>query len=120
MERIIYDDISSKQNVKTTDTKTLREKVMIANQIQTERYKDLNIDYNSQLTPKLIEKYCKLDKNSVSLMEAAFSRWNMSARQYHRILKVSRTIADLDESESITEQHILEALNYRLPEKFFG
>mgnify|MGYP003315401762 CR=1 FL=1 len=119
MERIIYEDIATHKNIKTTDTKTLREKVMVANKIQEERYKKLSIDYNSQLTPKLIEKFCGLDNNSKSLMEAAFSRWNMSARQYHRILKVSRTIADLDESENIKEGHLLEALNYRIPEKYF-
>lgn len=120
MERLLYDEISSKNSVHSTDTKALREKVLVANKIQMERYAGIDISYNSQLTPRLIEKYCVLGNDCKSLLEAAFSRWNMSARQYHRILKVSRTIADLDEKESIDETHILEALNYRMPEKYFN
>ena len=87
--------------------------------MQKERYKNLKTDYNSQLTPLQIRKYCALDGSCEALMREAFRTWSLSARVYHRILRVARTIADTDCAENIREEHILEALSYRLPEKYF-
>lgn len=92
-----------------------------ARKIQAERYKNYNIFSNSELTPKLINKYCKLDNQSKTLMENAFSKLNLSARAYTRILKLARTIADLDSSENIMPNHIAEAIQYRsLDRKYWG
>ena len=119
MERLIYEDITS-NSISHTDTKTLREGVIKAIEIQKERYKNLSINYNSQLTPKLIKDFCLLKPSAEQLMEAAFAKWNMSARSYHRVLRVARTIADLRASLAIEEEDVLEALSYRVPEKYFN
>ena len=91
----------------------IRERVMKARTIQTERFNDNNIHYNAQMGVKLIRKHCKLDQASVDLLKTAMERLNLSARAYDRILKVSRTIADLDGQEQIQSQHIAEAIQYR-------
>ena len=65
------------------------------------------------MTPKLIAKYAILDETSLSILKTAMSRLNLSARAYDRILKVARTIADLDNCENIQSQHIAEAIGYR-------
>ncbi len=119
MERIVYQDISVEYTGECMDTETLRKKVISAAQIQRARYTKRGITSNSQLTPQLIKKYCYLDESGRSIMEAAFSKWHMSARSYHRTLRLSRTVADLDGSEEIKDFHILEALSYRMPDKYF-
>lgn len=98
----------------------IRGRVYKAHQIQAERYKNLNIRYNSELTPKTIKKFCRLEAREQALLEKAFAKMNLSARAYHRILKVARTIADLDGSEKITARHLSEAICYRsLEEKYW-
>jgi len=109
------------QQDKQETSETIRRRVSIARQIQLDRYRDQNIYFNSQLTPKTIKKYCRLDTKEQSLLEEAFNKMNLSARAYHRILKVARTIADLDESERITTRHISEAICYRsMDQKYWG
>ena len=68
---------------------------------------------NQALSPKLLEQYAALDENSVKIIEMAQQRLNLSARAYHRVLRVARTIADLAESEMILSSHLSEALSYR-------
>ena len=84
-----------------------------ARTIQYERYKNLGINTNSQLSGKMVDEFCKMDSNCESIMQKAFSKLNLSARGYTRILKVARTIADMDESENIKPEHLLEAIQYR-------
>ena len=96
----------------TTDSATIRKRVEAARQLQLERYKDSNVYWNSQLTPAMINKYCRLDKNGKVLLKQAFNRMKLSARAYNKILKVSRTIADLEEKDLIKEYHVAEALQY--------
>jgi magnesium chelatase family protein len=119
MERIVYQDISAENIGECANTAALRKKVISASKIQRERYIKHGITGNSQLTPQLIKNYCHLDESGQSIMEAAFSKWHMSARSYHRILRLSRTVADLDASENIKDFHVLEALSYRMPDKYF-
>ena len=92
----------------------IRERVVAARKIQEERFKNEEGIYcNAQMTPKLIAKYATLDETSLAMLKTAMSRLNLSARAYDRILKVARTIADLDNSENIQAQHIAEAIGYR-------
>ena len=98
----------------------IRKRVNLARQTQINRYKKYNIYSNSELTPKLISKYCKLNTSCQKILETAFDRLGLSARAYSKILKVSRTIADLENSPNIEVSHITEAIQYRnLDRKFF-
>lgn len=81
---------------KGESSKTIKERVNKARKIQQERYKKYKIYSNSELTPKLIEKYCNIDEDSKQILEKAFKKLNLSSRAYNRILKVARTIADLE------------------------
>ena len=110
-----YKKLDSGENIETS--KDIKKRVDKARQIQRDRYKEEKIYSNSQLTPKLIEKYCKLDKTGRDILQAAFEKLGLSARAYGRILKVARTIADLDESENIEQRHIAEAIQYRSLDK---
>ena len=69
--------------------------------------------YNSELTPKLIDEFCKLDNAGKMIMEKAFINYGLTARTYTRILKVARTIADLEENKNITAQNVAESIQYR-------
>jgi len=92
----------------------IRKRVTNAREIQTQRFKDFdNVHYNAQMSTKQIRKYCKLDDASLQLLKTAMERLNLSARAYDRILKVSRTIADLEQSEQVLGSHISEAIQYR-------
>ena len=92
----------------------IRERVIAARKIQEERFKaEDGIYCNAQMTPKLIVKYATIDETSLAMLKNAMTRLNLSARAYDRILKVARTIADLDGDENIQPQHIAEAIGYR-------
>ena len=97
----------------------LRQGVMQAVEMQRRRYEGLGIANNARLSPRETERFCRLDSSCSALMEAAFSRYSLSARSYHRILRTARTIADIDGCGEIREDHLLEALSYRMPERFF-
>ncbi len=110
-----YKKLNSQENIETS--KDIKKRVNRARQIQRKRYQEEKIYSNSQLTPKLIERYCKLDENGKKILQAAFEKLGLSARAYGRILKVARTIADLEESENIEQRHIAEAIQYRSLDK---
>jgi len=105
----------------TESSEKIRERVNRARAIQLDRYKDTNIFTNSQLEPAMMNKYCKLDSKCRELLRNAFEKLGLSARAHNRILKVARTIADMDESEEIKENHLAEAIQYRsLDRKFWN
>ena len=106
-----YQKLEQKQIAETSEK--IKQRVDKARNIQLKRYEGQKIYSNSELTPKLIETYCELDKSSQKIMKEAFQKLNFSARAYHRILKVARTIADLEEKEKIEVAHIAEAIQYR-------
>lgn len=92
----------------------IRERVTKSREIQSLRFKDFeNIHYNAQMGVKQIRKYCRLTDESMLLLKTAMERLNLSARAFDRILKVSRTIADLEGMENISTNHISEAIQYR-------
>ena len=92
----------------------IRNRVIKAREIQTERFKESEVvHYNAQMNTKQIRKYCMLDDSSKQLLKTAMERLNLSARAYDRILKVSRTIADLEGVETVNGSHISEAIQYR-------
>ena len=92
----------------------IRQRVTEARQLQTKRFKNLSaVHYNAQMQTKHIRKFCVLDEVSKSLLKQAMERLNLSARAYDRILKVARTIADLESSISIESRDISEAIHYR-------
>ena len=92
----------------------IRQRVTQARQLQTRRFENLSaVHYNAQMQTKHIRKFCVLDEISKSLLKQAMERLNLSARAYDRILKVARTIADLESSISIESRHISEAIQYR-------
>ncbi len=106
-----YQKLESSDRVETSEE--IKERVDRARKIQLERYKEHGIFSNSELTPHLSNIYCKLDLKSKEIVQNAFERLGLSARGYGRILKVARTIADLDGKENIEAKHIAEAIQYR-------
>ena len=118
MERVDFEDISALEGSGRTSAQ-IREEVIRAAEVQRRRYEGLGISCNSQLTANLIKEYCRLDDDGQQLLRDAFIKWKLSARSYHRILKVARTIADLEGSEDIGRVHLLEALSYRQSDHYF-
>ena len=100
-------------NEKPETSAEIKARVDSARKIQNDRYKNYGIFSNSELTPNLTEKYCKLDEASSKIIQNAFERLGLSARGYGRILKVARTIADLEGKEHISSSHVAEAIQYR-------
>lgn len=101
---------------KTETSKEIKDRVEKARKIQLERFKWTNITFNAEMWTKEINKFCKLDESSENILKQAVSNLNLSARSYYRILKLARSIADLEWVENITQNHILEALSYRKKE----
>ena len=92
----------------------IRKRVTAARELQTERFAASDkVHYNAQMNTKQLRKHCKLDEDSMQLLKIAMEKLNLSARAYDRILKVSRTIADLEAAQDINGNHISEAIQYR-------
>jgi len=107
-----FDKISDERTAESSHE--IRKRVITARAIQTERFiTSEKVHYNAQMTVRQIREYCKLSDESKSLLKGAMEKLNLSARAYDRILKVARTIADLDKQESILPHHISEAIQYR-------
>jgi magnesium chelatase family protein len=97
----------------------IRRRVVQARRIQLERFIGEKIFSNAQMSPRLIRKYCVIDSASKALLENAITRLGLSARAYDRILKVSRTLADLETKEKIESEHVSEAIQYRTLDRNF-
>ena len=117
VQKVEFEQLAEKR--KGESSLAIRERVLKAREVQAQRYKNLNINYNAQMGSKEIEQYCELDDVSKNLIKNAMERLNLSARAYDRILKVARTIADLESSENINASHISEAIQYRSLDRDF-
>ncbi|MCD6220346.1 YifB family Mg chelatase-like AAA ATPase [Candidatus Calescamantes bacterium] len=95
------------------DSLTIRERIKRAREIQLKRFKGRKIFTNAQMGNRDIEKYCRLKEDGKRLLQSAIDNMGLSGRAYHRILKVSRTIADLEGKETIEDSHVAEAIQYR-------
>ncbi len=114
-----YTALSS--DVKEESSAEIRERVNKARRIQTERYKGTGITCNARLTPPMLKKYCVMTDEASKYLSLSFERLGLSARAYDRILKVARTIADLEVSEKIDKNHIFSAISFRsLDRKYWG
>ena len=109
--RVKYEDLSATEAEETSAQ--IRTRVCAARNIQLKRLKRYGIYCNSAMNHRLVERFCKLDKECNVFMENAFSKLGLSARSYDRILKVARTIADLAGSDIILPSHIAEAIQLR-------
>lgn len=108
---IPFKELSDKSLAETSQK--IAERVREAREIQAKRLKKHNINTNALMSGRLIREYCELDSNCLNLLKNAVEKLGLSARAYDRILKVSRTIADLDSSLKIESMHIAEAIQYR-------
>ena len=106
-----YKDL--KQSRGSVDSATMRDNILKAREIQSNRFKDLPFLTNSQLSGKWLNEFCQLTEKEHDFLEIAVNKLGLSARSYTRILRISRTIADLAGEEKITTAHLAEAINYR-------
>jgi magnesium chelatase family protein len=107
-----FDKLSEER--KGESSAEIRARVTEAREKQAERFKDIeHIHYNAQMDVKQIRMFCELDESSKTLLKTAMEKLNLSARAYDRILKVARTIADIENQDNITSSHISEAIQYR-------
>jgi magnesium chelatase family protein len=114
---VSYAELSDR--VLSEPSEKIRERVQAARELQLKRFQEANICSNSQMGPREIRQYCDLNLEAEKLLELAIKKWGLSARAYNRILKVARTIADLENSERIESCHLSEAIGYRSLDKKF-
>ena len=110
-------DYKKLKDIPRENSSDIQKRVNKARKIQFERYKEYSFYSNSELTPKLMEQFCSLDKNSTEILNSSIEKLKLSTRAYSKILKVARTIADLDNEKNIQVEHILEAIQYRSLDK---
>ncbi|MFN4190279.1 MAG: ATP-binding protein, partial [Pseudothermotoga sp.] len=111
VQKMEFEEYFSK-NVSESSEK-IRERVMKAREIQRKRYADCGFISNSQLSSKVLKKFVQLDEKSQDLLKLAVAKYNLSGRSIDKILKLSRTIADLEQSEQIKLNHVAEAIQYK-------
>lgn len=110
-----YDELNS--TVREETSAEIRARVNRARDIQTERYRGTDVSCNARLTPSMLKKYCVMEDKASGYLKMAFEKLGMSARAYDRILKIARTVADLDGSEIIKREHIFSSISFRTLDK---
>ena len=112
VEAVPFEKLADRTPAESSEA--IRDRVSAAREVQQKRFEDLeNTHYNAQMSSRQIRKYCVLDAASTQLLKSAMERLSLSARAYDRILKVARTIADLEGEEAVAQSHIAEAIQYR-------
>ncbi|MDO5615490.1 MAG: YifB family Mg chelatase-like AAA ATPase [Cruoricaptor ignavus] len=117
VQKVEFEQLADRR--KGESSNEIRERVLRARQTQAKRYQQQEINYNAQMGPKDIEAFCELDEPSKQLIKNAMTKLNLSARAYDRILKVARTIADLEGSADLASHHVAEAIQYRSLDREF-
>ena len=112
VEPVEFESLSEIANEESSEN--IRQRVEKAREIQKKRYENLNFSCNSKLTPAKIKKFCQMNGSAKKLLEEVFKKFGMSARAYDKILKISRTIADLEGEETINDRHVAEAVQYSI------
>lgn len=110
--QIEYGDLTGNA-IEEESSQTIRDRVLMAHTIQKERFREYSVSFNAQMSTSMINQFCKLGPWEAEWMEKIYTGKQLTARSYHKMLKVARTIADLDGSEEIGLQHLSEALLYR-------
>ena len=109
--RVDYEKLADKRQVETSET--IRKRVQAARERQLERFKGTKLTCNAEMGPNEVRDFCKTDEAGEKLLKAAMQQLHLSARAFHRVLKLARTIADLAESDTIAPNHLAEAIQYR-------
>ena len=102
-----------RRGVEGESSASIRERIVAARKMQTERFTRHKVNCNAQMNTRQLKKFCPLDTEGESILELAMQELALSARAHHKIIRVARTIADLDGSENISAQHLAEAVQYR-------
>lgn len=119
VDSVTYDELNSEELEESSESIKIR--VDDARKIQQDRFKNTEVFSNAKMNDQQLKKYCKISHESDKMLRYAFEKMNLSARGYNRILKVARTIADLEGSVNILDEHIMEAISYRtLDGKYWG
>ncbi|HZR40153.1 MAG TPA: ATP-binding protein, partial [Ktedonobacteraceae bacterium] len=109
--RVDYEKLADKRNVESSAT--IRERVQAARERQLQRFKDTKLTCNAEMGPTEVRDFCGVESAGEKLLKTAMQQLHLSARAFHRVLKLARTIADLAESDTIAANHVAEALQYR-------
>jgi magnesium chelatase family protein len=109
--RVDYEKLADKRQVENSET--IRKRVQAARERQLERFKGTKLTCNAEMGPTEVGEFCKTDASGEKLLKAAVQQLHLSARAYHRVLKLARTIADLAASDNIAANHVAEAVQYR-------
>jgi magnesium chelatase family protein len=116
---VVYEDLKSNHRSETSES--IRTRVNRARKIQEDRFESLDIHANSELSPTQIKKYCRLTKEAEEILKISYKKLSLSVRAYTKIIKVARTIADLDGCDMLETRHVAEAIQYRnIDKKFWG
>ena len=118
VKRVPYDQIEKDMGGLTSEQMYLN--ILRAREIQKKRFEHMDIQYNSEMDPTMTSLYCSIDNETRIFLEKAYETYHLSARSYEKILKVARTISDLEGEEQIGMHHVMEALCYRIPEMNYG
>ena len=116
VDGVSFDELRASDKLEETSA-SIKQRVNEARKIQRERFAGTGIKCNAKMNTKQVNKFCVIDNETQELLKEAFERLNLTARAHNRILKVARTIADLDKSENIQIQHVAEAIGYRSLDK---